>query len=118
MRNSKMSEQVGLGVGAGFIDDTGQGQYHSLEAEPPSPWDRSSAAGGSPTSAQNASGLAPKGNAPMLIEIEDFNNAKAEIAAHCQAEWNELEQLLQGIPIHLKASDQAGKQGNPIFDPI
>jgi hypothetical protein len=54
----------------------------------------------------------------MLLEIEDFNNAQTEIAAHCQAAWSELEQLLRGMPIHLKASDQAGKQGKPIFDPI
>jgi len=32
--------------------------------------------------------------------------------------WEEIRAALKGMPLHMKASDQAGKQGRPIFDPV
>lgn len=33
-------------------------------------------------------------------------------------EWEELRSTIEQMPLHLKASDQSGKQGSPIFDPV
>lgn len=33
-------------------------------------------------------------------------------------EWEEINTVLSQMPLHIKASDQAGIQGNPIFDPV
>jgi hypothetical protein len=46
------------------------------------------------------------------IEIQDYNGAGRP------DEWNEIEQTLKTMRLHLKKSDQKGKQGLPIFDPI
>ena len=54
----------------------------------------------------------------MLIKTTDYNNAQAVISAQFPNEWNELQQVLNAMPLHLKASDQAGKQGQAIFDPV
>lgn len=54
----------------------------------------------------------------MIIEIEDFNHAEAVLSTELAAEWNGLEATLSSMPVHLKASDQAGKQGSLIFDPV
>ena|ERR1035438_7217979 len=53
----------------------------------------------------------------MLIRFTDFNNADAAIRAY-ETQWRELENVLAEMPLHLKASDQEGIQGNPIFDPV
>src|SRR5262245_44615938 len=54
----------------------------------------------------------------MELQTADFNNADQLVATSCQAEWQSLEEALRGMPLHLKASDQAGIQGNAIFDPV
>jgi hypothetical protein len=54
----------------------------------------------------------------VLVRIADCNGADRTIADHCAAEWAELERVLTAMPLHLKASDQARIQGNPIFDPV
>lgn len=54
----------------------------------------------------------------MIIHITDFNAADTVIANSYQAEWQELRQVLEQMPLHLKASDQAGIQGTRIFDGI
>lgn len=54
----------------------------------------------------------------MLLRIEDFNNADAAILGEMQSQWDELQGVLQEMPLHLKASDQAGIQGKPIWDPV
>lgn len=54
----------------------------------------------------------------MQIRFQDFNGADAAIAAPYSQEWMQLHQVLTAIPLHLKASDQAKKQGTPIFDPV
>ncbi|MFM2063962.1 MAG: hypothetical protein RLZZ507_3633 [Cyanobacteriota bacterium] len=33
-------------------------------------------------------------------------------------EWEEINTVLSQMPLHIKASDQAGIQGNLIFDPV
>jgi hypothetical protein len=54
----------------------------------------------------------------MLVRFHDFNGADALIAQKYQQEWAELEHALMAMPLHLKASDENGIQGSPIFDPI
>lgn len=54
----------------------------------------------------------------MLIGFQDYNGAGQLIATTYQQEWAELAQVLMAMPLHLKASDEAGIQGSPIFDPI
>ena len=54
----------------------------------------------------------------MQIAHESFNNATSIIEGKFGAQWGELSTTLTRMPLHLKASDQAGKQGRPIFDPV
>lgn len=54
----------------------------------------------------------------MLIRTEDFNDADKVILGTYEGEWKEIETVLEAMPLHLKASDQAGIQGVPIFDPV
>ncbi|MBF0675114.1 hypothetical protein [Pseudomonas sp.] len=54
----------------------------------------------------------------MQVKYQDFNGAGNAIAGVYQQQWVELERVLTAMPLHLKASDQAGKQGAPIFDPV
>jgi hypothetical protein len=54
----------------------------------------------------------------MLIECADFNGAEGAFEEIYARQWAELEAILTRMPLHLKASDQSGKQGSPIFDPI
>ncbi len=54
----------------------------------------------------------------MRLEITDFNAAAAVLAGSYTREWAGLEAVLRAMPLHLKASDQAGIQGRPIFDPV
>lgn len=59
---------------------------------------------------------------PRLLGVElrsaDFNNAGKIIAGKFSARWKDLEDALGQLPLHLKASDQKGKVGRPIFDPV
>ena len=54
----------------------------------------------------------------MLLERQDFNAADKVITANHRTEWRELREVLTALPLHLKASDQAGLQGKPIFDVV
>lgn len=54
----------------------------------------------------------------MNLEIRDYNNASNIIEEKYSAEWAEMNKTLQEMTLHLKASDQAGKQGQAIFDPV
>ena len=54
----------------------------------------------------------------MDLHVSDYNGADTTIFKYCQQEWSELEKVLSAMPLHLKASDQAGIQGKPIFDPV
>ena len=54
----------------------------------------------------------------MIIQYTDFNGSDSLITNNFQNQWNELSDIITKMPLHLKASDQRGKQGNPIFDPV
>ena len=54
----------------------------------------------------------------MIIQVTDFNAADTVIANSYQAEWQELKSVLEQMPLHLKASGQAGRQGSRIFDVV
>lgn len=54
----------------------------------------------------------------MRIEICDYNGAEGEVEVYRANQWAEVRSVLEQMPLHLKASDQAGIQGTPIFDPV
>lgn len=54
----------------------------------------------------------------VLLQTTDFNAADIVIQASYGRPWHELKSVLEAMPLHLKASDQAGIQGTPIFDPV
>lgn len=47
----------------------------------------------------------------------DFNGAAEYFAGDGAAEWRDIEQVIAELPTCFQASDQAGIQGTPIFDP-
>lgn len=54
----------------------------------------------------------------MLVEYEDFNGAASFFLRKYTREWTDIFEVLTSMPLHLKASDQAGIQGRAIFDPV
>ena len=44
----------------------------------------------------------------MLIRFEDYNGAEGQFIANYPVLWEELSQVLEAMPLHTKASDQAG----------
>lgn len=54
----------------------------------------------------------------MRIENRDFNDAENFFSGNRQVLWNEISGVIADMPLHLKASDQSGKQGSLIFDPV
>lgn len=54
----------------------------------------------------------------MLIQTEDFNKSDRLLNTGYAAQWQNIEHVLNEMPLHLKASDQAGLQGTAIFDPV
>ena len=56
--------------------------------------------------------------ASMIVKVADYNGAEKLVAGSCAGQWSELSTTLADMPLHLKASDQAGIQGKPIFDPV
>ena len=54
----------------------------------------------------------------MKVVFKDFNGAGAILEQSLAVEWGELSAVLATMPLHLKPSDQAGKQGSAIFDPV
>lgn len=54
----------------------------------------------------------------MELKIADFNDSETILTSTHAREWDEVEGALQSMPLHLKASDQSGKQGSFIFDPV
>ncbi len=53
----------------------------------------------------------------MQIRFTDYNDSNSVIATRFSAEWGEIEETLQALPVHLQPSDEATIQGTPIFDP-
>lgn len=58
------------------------------------------------------------GSSVLLVKHTDYNRAEELIASSYAKEWNELLKVLKEMPLHVKASDQAGIQGSLIFDPV
>jgi len=54
----------------------------------------------------------------MELKIKDYGFAEHLITSKYAAEWAEIYKVLSEMPLHLKASDQAGIQGQAIFDPV
>jgi len=54
----------------------------------------------------------------MQIRCENYNGVENLINESFQSEWEELEEVLSGMPLHLKPSRQKGMKGDPIFDPV
>ncbi len=54
----------------------------------------------------------------MLVELTDFHNADRLFSGPLASAWAEIQSVLAVTPVHLKESDQAGIQGNLIFDPV
>jgi hypothetical protein len=54
----------------------------------------------------------------MELRWQDFDGADAAADGDYQAHWADLEAVLRSLPVHFKASDQAGIQGSVIFDPV
>lgn len=54
----------------------------------------------------------------MIIKIKDFNKADEVISKNFVKEWNELNEVLKSLPLYLKSSEQRGKKGNLVFDPV
>ncbi len=54
----------------------------------------------------------------MIRQVTDFNDAGSILAKELKGEFASLDGILAALPLQLKGSDQAGKQGTQIFDPI
>lgn len=54
----------------------------------------------------------------MNVEYRDYNGAAKLLDSKYKLEWQDVEEVLKAMPLHLKSSDQAGIKGNPIFDPV
>jgi hypothetical protein len=54
----------------------------------------------------------------MQIRYTDFNGAEELLSTLFQPLWSEIEIVFDSMPLYLKGSDQAGKQGKPIFDAV
>lgn len=54
----------------------------------------------------------------MLIQVTDFNGATEATQSAYGKQWQELEDVLGNMPLHVKASGQAGRIGRLVFDPI
>lgn len=54
----------------------------------------------------------------MRIRYTDFNGSAEAISSTYSIPWTELADALGGMPLHLKASEQDGIQGNAVFDPV
>lgn len=54
----------------------------------------------------------------VLIECKDFNGANLAVSERYAGEWEDVKAVLRSLPLHIKASDQAGMQGEQIFDVV
>jgi hypothetical protein len=52
----------------------------------------------------------------MIIQFQDYNSANEVIDNYYKKEWSVLKGTIEEMPLYLKASDQKGKQGQPVFD--
>lgn len=54
----------------------------------------------------------------MDIEWTDFNGAGKLLDGKFATKWGQLQAVLNAMPLHLKSSDQKGKQGASIFNTV
>ena len=54
----------------------------------------------------------------MEYQITDYNGANKLFGNGLAQEWKEIKETVETSKIHLKASDQRGKVGSAIFDPV
>lgn len=54
----------------------------------------------------------------MELKYATFNYDDSAFSHDFRRQWVELREALTAVPLHLKPSDQDGKQGTPIFDPV
>jgi len=54
----------------------------------------------------------------MLVQVKDFNRSDKLLSNKYATQWEDLVQVLEEMPLHLKPSGQNGLQGNAIFDPV
>jgi hypothetical protein len=52
------------------------------------------------------------------IKVTDYNYPDAILSTTHTQEWQQVLSTLENMPLHLKASDQRGRQGSLIFDPV
>lgn len=54
----------------------------------------------------------------MILKYTDYNNSEKILSTVLESEWKEIEEVLKSMNPHLKLSDQAGRTGNLIFNPV
>ena len=54
----------------------------------------------------------------MKCLIQDYNQVNSVITKKYTNEWNEIQRVLTQMPLFVKDSDQKGKQGAKIFNPV
>jgi hypothetical protein len=54
----------------------------------------------------------------MEVQFSDYNEAKSLLERSYRSEFTTLAAVLGKMPLHLKDSDQRGKEGTPIFNPV
>jgi hypothetical protein len=54
----------------------------------------------------------------MKYVITDYNKSSALFSQKYESEWKEIERVIRTIPLFVKDSDQRGKQGTKIFNPV
>lgn len=54
----------------------------------------------------------------MRVQFHDSNGAGEAISGRHEPLWQTIDSVLSTLPVHLKASEQDGLQGTPIFDPV
>lgn len=52
----------------------------------------------------------------MRVQVRDFNGADALLTRDLHRQWEALCHVLEELPLHVKASEQTGKEGTLIFD--
>jgi hypothetical protein len=54
----------------------------------------------------------------MKYIFTDYNESTTLFSGKYETEWKEIERVLKNIPLFIKDSDQRGKQGSKIFNPV
>ena len=60
----------------------------------------------------------PCSETAMLLEVSDYNGSERLFSGPFESHWTEIASTVAQMLMHVKASDQAGISGTPIFDPV